>query len=265
MDYLVNELSLAGQFQDLATFHRAVERLMAIRQEVLRLGSSLYCHRNFAHARVTDTAVMQQAIQSLPVAQRRAWMQWLTRQGPYWEDAQLHDANEWLETNDEIVTNTAIGEAAICCWRGVPRELVSLDPSDWLFTPIIVTWARSDTLKEDISVANHWEIRTVQESLAANRVTIDSWEALATHTRRACTRLTFASNAFDPLAGHPFSPSASERIQVLLNTLNEFKGVSTKMKNATLMEIGFTQSTSREKRRGFSTHPPRKRMTSRMS
>lgn len=223
MDFLVNDLSLAGQFQDFATFHNAVVRLMEIRQEILRLGSSIYCHRNFAHAKVTSTAVMQQAIQGLPMAQRRAWMQWLTRQGPYWEDAQLHDANEWFEANEEIVTNTAIGEAAICCSRGLCRELISLEPSDWLFTPIIVTWMRNETIEEDISVANHWDVRTVKVALAANPVCIDSWEALATHTQRRCTRLSFASNAFDPLVGHPFSPGAAERIQVLLITLNELK------------------------------------------
>jgi hypothetical protein len=224
VDFLVNELSLAGQFQDFATFHSAVGRLMGIRQEILRLGSSIYCHRNFAHARVTATAVMQQAIQGLPMAQRRAWMQWLTRQGPYWEDAQLHDANEWLEANAEMVTNTAIGEAAICRSRGLSRELISLDPSDWLFTPIVVTWMRNETIRDDISVKNHWDIRTVQESLAANPISIDSWGTLATHTQQACTRLTFASNAFDPLAGRPFSPGAAERIQVLLYTLDKFKG-----------------------------------------
>ncbi len=225
MDFLVNESSLAGQFQDFPTFYRAVSRLMAIRQEIRRLGASLYCHRNFAHARVTANAFMQQAIQGLPTAQRRAWMQWLTRQGPYyWEDAQLQDENDWLEVNDEIVTDTAIGEAAICQSRGLCRELISIDPSDWMFTPIVVAWIRNDTVKENIFVANHWDLRTVQQSLAANPVRIDSWGNLATQVQRACTRLTFASDAFDPLVGHPFSIGAAKRIQVLLYTLHEFKG-----------------------------------------
>jgi hypothetical protein len=151
-------------------------------------------------------------------------MQWLTRHGPYWEDAQLHDENEWLEVNGEIVTSTAIGEAAICQSRGLCRELISIEPSDWLFTPIVVTWILDSSAKEDISVTNHWHIETVKQSLATNPVRIESWNDLATQVRRACTRLTFADDTFDPLAGHPFSIGAAERIQVLLYTLNEFKG-----------------------------------------
>ena len=83
----MNDLSLSGQFQDIQSFQEALDRLMQIRHEIQRLGSSLYCHRNLAHAKVTPQGVMQQAVQGLPRARRSAVMRWLTTQGPYWEDA----------------------------------------------------------------------------------------------------------------------------------------------------------------------------------
>jgi hypothetical protein len=196
---------------------------MKIRHEIQRLGSSLYCHRRLAHAQVTAHMFMQQAIQDLPVSERRVWMQWLTTLGPYWEDARLHHADDWLEVNGAIVTDTAVGEAAICQLRGLARELVSIVPSDWLFTPIRVTWVHDDIAQENVSVPNHWRLDSVQACLAANPLRIASWGALATHLKRACTRLTFADGAFQPLEGHPFVRSAGERIQVLLNTLDNFK------------------------------------------
>ena len=72
MDFLLNDLSLAGQFPNVVAFRESVARLMEIRQDILRLGSSLYCHRKLAHAQVTTNVMMQQAVQQLPIAERRA-------------------------------------------------------------------------------------------------------------------------------------------------------------------------------------------------
>jgi hypothetical protein len=62
VDFLVNDLSLHGQFLDLTSFRGAVERLMAIRQIARRFGRALYCHRNIAQALVTPTMRMPQMV-----------------------------------------------------------------------------------------------------------------------------------------------------------------------------------------------------------
>ena len=126
--------------------------------------------------------------------------------------------------NGSVVTDRAVGEAAICRFRGLLRELVSIAPSDWLFTPVNVIWVRDDASRLNVSVPNHWTIASVQASLAANPERTNSWAALETQTRRTCTRLTFAEYAFRPLDGHPYVPGAAERIRVLLHVLNELKG-----------------------------------------
>ena len=203
MDFLFNDLSLAGQFHDLHVFQSAVEQVMAIQREILRLGSSLFCHRNLAHATVAPNVVMQQAIQSMPMEKRQAWVRWLTTVGPYWEDDRLHGENDWIEVNGQIVTDTAVGEAAICCLRGLARELVSFTPSDWLFTPVKATWVKDDSDRETVAVSNHWRLDSVQTSLAANPPVIDSWAALNAIAVRMYTRLTFAEDAFHPLRGYP--------------------------------------------------------------
>lgn len=224
MDFLVNDLSLAGQFHDIQSFGNSIDTLMKIRQEIQRLGSALYCHRKLINAQVTAETHMQQAVQGLPASQRAALMQWLTRHGPYWEDAQLHNPDDWLEVDGNPVTETALGEAAICRLRGLPRELVSFAPSDWLLSSIIVTWVQDKTPKLEVSVPNHWELNSVQKALAASPTQVDSWNGLASQVKRACTRLTFADNAFEPFEGHPFVPGAAERIQVRLEILDRFKG-----------------------------------------
>ena len=176
-----------------------------------------------ALAQVTPVAKLKQAIQSLPVPQRLALIQWLTTHGPYWEDNQLHGENDWVEVNGEIVTQTAIGEAAICRARSRERELVSFSPSHWNITPLNAIWIRDETVREQISIPNHWELASVRKCLEANPEEVRSWVTLHRQMKRTFTQLFFAENAFTPLDGHPFFPSAAERIRVLLHTLNRFK------------------------------------------
>ena len=56
---------------------------------------------------------MQQAIGSLGVENERcAVMIWLTKAGPFWDDVRRHRGDDWLDCEGEVVTDTAVGEAA---------------------------------------------------------------------------------------------------------------------------------------------------------
>lgn len=219
--YLVNDLSMCGQFKDAAGFRDAIDRIMTIRNEITRYGVSLYCHRKLAQAAVFPDMLMPQAIGCLPIDQRRALMQWLTAKGPYWEDDQVHSSDEWYDVNGNVVTDTGLAEAAACLTRSSNRELVSFDPSPWLHTPIPVKW---ESQEEPISVLNHWLVGTVQASLKANApVILNSWSDLETYALKQFGGLSFGEKAFRPLDGHPFVPGACERIVYLLNVLDKFK------------------------------------------
>ena len=95
---------------------------------------------------------------------------------------------------------------------------------EWLFTPIDVLWVRDESGNVGVSVPNHWEIASVRGPWQPTRHVPTLWETLDERVRHEFMRLTFLQNAFEPLEGHPFVPSAAERVRVLLHTLNEFKG-----------------------------------------
>jgi len=84
VELLVNDLSLHGQFQNLASFRDAIARVMAIRQIARRFGRSCICHRSVSQAQVTPTGNDAQAVQALTPSERRALLQWLTQHGPFW-------------------------------------------------------------------------------------------------------------------------------------------------------------------------------------
>lgn len=223
MEFLVNDLSFHGQFSDLRTFRIAISRLMNIRQIARRFGRELHCHRNTATAQVTSTLSMPEALRALSEAERRALMQWLTRRGPFWEDVRVHGSDDYLECNGEVVTDSAVGEAAFCCLRDIERHLVSVDPSSWKFSPVSVTWFTEPGAEETVEVLNHWEPGEVEEALQGAPVPLTSWADLETTASARCPRLTFSPVCFEPLLGHPFVRGAARRILSRLTILDRLR------------------------------------------
>jgi hypothetical protein len=221
MLFLFNELSIHGQFQSVDDFSFVVERIMRIRQSIKSLGSELLCNRELVDASVTPTVSMQQAVQKLPQDKRRAWMSWLTKQGPFWMDDRKHQSNEWLEVSSGTdVANKAIGEAAFCLLHGIERAVVGFDPSNWMEPTIQVTWLKECETPLIVNVPNHWSEPTVTSTLEQRDKTYDSWTTLENFARRRFQNLTITDKAFDPLFGHPFVLGAAERICALLYVLN---------------------------------------------
>ena len=131
MHLLVNDLSLHGQFREKAAFRDALTRLMTMRNVAQRLGCEVCCHRALLNAKPMTGMTMQQALGQLTSNEQRAILGWLTRHGPFWDDLRQHAADEYLECRGEIVTDSAVGEAAFRTFHGVDCGLVSIAPSDW--------------------------------------------------------------------------------------------------------------------------------------
>lgn len=161
VDLLFNELSVHGQFPDVATFKVSIDRVMNIRSVIRRFGLNLYCHRNVANRQVTPDRTMPQVIGALDRDSRRALMGWLTRHGPFWEDVREHSEDEYLEYKEKIVTDSAVGEAAYNRFHGIDQSVVSMDPSDWVSSPLTVTWVR-DGQAPQVDVPNFLECRCAE-------------------------------------------------------------------------------------------------------
>lgn len=223
MEFLVNDRSLHGQFHDAASFRAALRVMMTMRTAVQRFGRALHCHRNLLHAQLGPGLNLQQAVQALPRDEQSAVMSWVTRHGPFWEDLRQHGSDDWLEWRGEIVTDTALGEAAFAILHGVERNLVSFAPSDFTHDPVVVDWVRDDDGRVQVDVPNHWGAETLRQALEASPRPITSWAALEASARARFDGLVLADDAFDPLNGHPFVPGAAERIVFLLATLDRLR------------------------------------------
>ncbi len=222
MELLFNDASLHGQF-DIESFRLAVGRLMAVRQAAHRYGRELKCNRNVSDALISHDRRMPSFIQFLRKDERRSLQLWLTRAGHFWEDFRQHSEDEWVEVRGELVTGTAVAEAAHAVLHGHQCALVSADPSNWLNSPIPVDW-RSDGNGETTSVENYWTADALEGALQAVPMPFKSWVDVEKGVKRRYPGLRFAQNAFEPLSGHPFSVGAAKGIVTRLRILEEFKG-----------------------------------------
>ena len=196
---------------------------MAIREVARRFGRELQCHRyNVINRRVTRDLKIPEVIRDLDMDSRRVLMQWLTRHGPFWEDIQQHTGDDWLEYNGEIITDTAVGEAAYCLFHGIDRALVSIDPSSWLISPLSVDWYEKESAKRSIDINNYWDANNLEQYLATIPAPLKTWKDLEEVARRRYPDLTFSKNSFEPLEGYPLGKVA-ERLLSRLAVLHDLK------------------------------------------
>lgn len=223
MELFFNDLSIHGQFPNLTEFKHAINRLMSMRQVARRFGRELYCHRNVTSSKVTQAHSMLQAIQVFNRDEQQAVLHWLTRQGPFWDDAREHNPDDYFECRGEVVTDTAVGEAAYCCLNGAQRRLLSLIPSSWVFSPVSVSWVLNTKVSRSVDVANHWNIEDLENTLRLAPPLIESWELLETRARERYASLVFSPDCFEPLRGHPFVRRAALHIMERLDVLDRLK------------------------------------------
>jgi hypothetical protein len=219
---LVNDLSFHGQFQSLQSFKAAISQLMKIRQIARHFGRELQCHRGMANALVMADMTMPQAILGLTREEQQSLRSWFTKHGPFWEDVRTHSPEHYLEFNGNVVTDTAVGEVAWCLLNGIDRDLVSLTPSDWMFSPLPVQYQSGSSTKT-VEVQNHWDPTALEVILRAKSVPISTWVQLSAVSVARCPLLTFAADAFSPLDGHPFVSGAAQRLFAIVEILNRFK------------------------------------------
>lgn len=223
MELFFNDVSLHGQFQDVQGFVGALDTLMQMRQVAKSYGREIYCNRNCLQAMVTQQLSVPQVVGGIEKNKARALMLWFGQSGPYWEDVRQHSEDEYLECQDEVVTDTAVGECAYLKFSQRQAQLASFSPSLWSAPLLEVIWRREGQDDSRENVVNHCSVASLDSELQRADPPIESWEQL----RRSCLRrfdnLHFSDDAFEPLFGRPFVLAAARSFIDLLSVLSRFK------------------------------------------
>lgn len=218
MELLLNDLSLHEQFHDITSFRTAIRRVMLLRSLASRYGFHLHSHRNVLNCRISPEMSLHEALQRLSRDEKRSLLRWLTRQGPFWEDKIRHSPDLFIFFGDEIVTETALGEAAYCKAVGIDSGLISFEPSGWQISPLLVKIGLDSGAP--VPVPNFWRIPELETALREAVPPIQSWSQLEERSRSMYREIAFAASCFSYLQGQPYVPGAATRILGLLDLLN---------------------------------------------
>lgn len=224
MEFILNDCSLHGQYSTTAQLIEALKRLLAIRSRVEQSQRVVRCPRGLLETAIGSGMTLHQTLVSMPDRNLRSViLAWLAKNGPFWDDDPLHDAGDWFSVNGDIVTATGLGEAAMAVLRGLPRSMLSFDPSSWTHSPIDVEYEPGSPAAKSIRLNNYWTLPAVEQHLRETTPPLTSWEGLVQWARKECPLLTLTEDVIKCLDGYPFIPGAAERLQVLLVTLNKLK------------------------------------------
>lgn len=223
MDLLLNDLSIHQQFPSLAEFREAIQRIQGMRKVADGKGIKIYCHRKTVNRPINASTTVYAALQTFTQDEKRSLLTWLTKHGPFWGDAPEHSPDLWLEVDGEVVTETAVGEAAYCSAFGIDRRLVSFAPSQWERSPVTVTM--SDNGETGIPVKNYWSQSDLETALQAAEPPISDWRRLEAVCRAKFQLLHFSADCFRYLDGQPFVPGAADRIISRLEILDRLMGL----------------------------------------
>ena len=127
-----------------------------------------------------------------------------------------------MECRGQIVTDTAIAEAAHAVLHERSCGLVTATPSEWMVSPLAVDW-KINGVDRTASVNNYWTAERLEQDLEAAPEPVQTWAELRQNATVRFENLTFSGDSFAPLTGHPFSRAAARSILALLGTLHDLK------------------------------------------
>lgn len=224
MEFLLNELSIHGQFPSAGEAQKSLQTLLGWRDRIQREGLVLRHTRMLLDRPFTPTDAVRDVIKNCrDHTLRLRSLAWLAKEGPFWDQDSLHGPDDHIECAHEVITGSGIAEAAFAVARGQEREVVSIAPSSWERSPLLIDWIRSDADRRSVSLENVWQGEQLVRRLELARTEVASWAELADWARRTCPNLVLSSDVVAPLSRTPFVPGAARRFEELLTTLDLVK------------------------------------------
>ncbi|ALZ98505.1 hypothetical protein LO739_00285 [Leclercia adecarboxylata] len=222
MSILFNERSLNNNLKSSEELFEQIKSIMKARQFLLKEDLHIYCNRNFINLRLSNNEPLQKYINKFDKTEKLDILNWLSKSGPFWDDEQLHTADEVYLHGDEKVTGSALAEAAAQLYCGDVYDIFSLENKNYLEDNLTITLKQNDNHLNFI-IKNHKSTESLQDKIKSSEKSIESWLQLEHIAKRKYQHLEFISDCFSPLHKMPFFKAASISIMEKLSILDKIK------------------------------------------
>lgn len=222
VNWVVNDLSLKGQYCSVSDWLEQFSQLLAIRKKFNSTGHELSCGRELRYRFVSQTTTLSEAIHKMTDQPRRNLaLAWLTK-GPFWTSPLEGKGITYFYTED--VTNQGLGEAARRRWLGEDARTFSFNGlSQFEVQELDVQSIREENNLEEITkVPNAWLLSSLTD-LTRVIIPSGSWEIMIDE---AISKLPYIQiirdQAIQEMSRYPYDKGAHYRLFGLLKRLNEF-------------------------------------------
>lgn len=223
MTWYVNDLSLCGQYPEAMAFLDDLTKLMRARSSVPTLAQQLFCSRTLHTRPVTPSLNFREAVKSAPKqVPVPLVLAWLTKYGPFWEDAREFNEEDYFEHGRQDVTDLGLGEVARRRLTGRHASSFSFAGGGFDYTPIEVQHGLPESPIGTVSIPNLWDADALRASAQASVPAPINWLQMLAQSQCRFDKLILFPRSIDSLRGEPFSQYVVERIFVLLGVLQEF-------------------------------------------
>ncbi|GEM18468.1 MULTISPECIES: hypothetical protein [Gluconobacter] len=221
VNWVVNDLSLEGQYSSVSDWLEQFSQLLAIRKKFSGTGHELSCARDLRYRLVSDTTTLSEAlhyIENQPL--RNLALAWLTK-GPFWTSNSEARGINYFHIED--VTNQGLGEAARRRWLGEDARSFSFSGlAQFEVHELDVQSVREESNLEEISkVPNAWLLSSLT-NVTPVTVPSRSWEIMIDE---AVSKLTYIQisrdQAIQEMSRYPYDKGADKRLFGLLKRLDD--------------------------------------------
>ncbi|MBF0612258.1 MAG: hypothetical protein G8345_07555 [Magnetococcales bacterium] len=218
----MNEISLQGQFNNENDLKKVIIPLLHLRKSGALSNVRLFVSHSIKDRPVTPEYSFAQLVRvSGDRDFRNALLNWLGKDGPFWEEHRQANADDYFEHDGVDVTDSGLAEAARRQLGGLDSHTFSFSGGNhsFAFSPLVVTQGLSEEILNRCEIINYWRVEDLKDSMQ-QAIPFANWKNMLDKARTTLPNLIFSPNILDILAPHPWNLRVGQRVLELLIILN---------------------------------------------
>jgi hypothetical protein len=219
VEWHINDLSLAGQYETPSNFRDALEPLLRLRHRSTAIAARIYCSRSFSNRLSTPSQSVQHAVLALKDKDYTTLvLTWLSKAGPFWDDQRHSNPDDYFHFQETDVTEQGLGEAARRRIGLIDAGVFSFLDSSKRFerTPLRVCHGIPEEPLPEIDIPNWWDVSKLAVAATPKP---ESWTEMLDTARIRFQRLKFSEAINEVLRSVPFHGGIVDLILERLSVL----------------------------------------------
>ncbi|MFN3501113.1 MAG: hypothetical protein ACK4ZJ_02560 [Allorhizobium sp.] len=226
MKWFVNDSSLQGQFADRGAFRDRLRQLIELRTRHPRLKDSLRVSAMIPRSPVDGSATVSDVVfEANDRDLARAVMSWFDRTGPFIEDDQAAEDDDYFEYEGLEVTRNGLGEAARRRKSGEDCATFSFEGGtiDFAVDPLVTHHGLVEERLGVYEVDNRWDTARLEDDIRDTCAPPANWTELVAVARERFPHLDIADlDQARDLAREPFQHSIANSALSLMGYLERY-------------------------------------------